>query len=45
MKNKYQFISWFPEWNGFHFVTYRGAFADVYKYSVIFGWFEIRRWR
>jgi len=45
MKSNYQFISWFPEWYGLHLVTHRGAFSNVYKYSIMLGWFEIRRWR
>jgi len=43
MKN-YQFIFW-NEWQGFHFITFRGQFADVYKWSILFGYWEIRRWR
>ena len=48
MKNDLQFIKWYPEWHGFHFI--RGnplkepaAFHLIYKWSVHFGFWEVRR--
>lgn len=43
--SKYSFKSWFPKWQGFHLITFQGAFATIYKYAILFGFWEVRRWR
>ena len=42
----YQWINWFPRWQGFGFkrsLQY-SAWACIYDWYLWFGWFEIRRW-
>jgi hypothetical protein len=44
-KTKYSFKNWYPSWIGFHVITFRGQLADIYKYTIHLGWFEIRMFR
>ena len=48
MRTQYQFINWFPEWQGFH--LYRPDYAKtdmalIYEWMLDLGWWEVRRWR
>ena len=45
---KIQFIDWYPEWHGIHFikgnpVKQPAAFHLIYKYSLWLGYWEIRK--
>ena len=33
------------KWIGFHFLTFTGMMAGIYKYVIQLGILEIRRWR
>ena len=44
----YQFVNWYPEWHGFHFIKSNPlkkpeAFHLIYKWSLWLGWWEIRK--
>jgi hypothetical protein len=43
--NRYQFIWWFPCWNGFHFTRFKLGLALIYEWSLMLGYVEIRKWR
>lgn len=41
-----QFVWWFPEWCGFGFSRWHGhPLAWMYRWSVLLGFCEFRRWR
>ena len=45
---KFQLISWFPHWQGFHFVRFQPDKTDIaliYKWSLSFAFWEVRRWQ
>lgn len=44
---KYQFINWFPEWQGFGLCrfTTKDSLLGVYKWMFAFGFWELRRWQ
>jgi len=39
-----QIFSWFPEYKGFHFGYFKNGMALIYKWSLILGFIEIRKW-
>lgn len=44
---RYQFVSWFPRWQGFGFHRYdpqETGLAMIYEWSLRLGWFEVRKW-
>jgi len=44
---KFQFVSWFPEWQGFHFVRLHKDKTDlayIYDWCLSFAFWEIRKW-
>jgi len=46
MNKLFQFISWFPNWNGFHFIVtkpYQGIFT-IYEWCFYLGFWEVRKW-
>ena len=45
-----QFVKWFPEWHGFHYIKSNpskepAAFHLIYKWSLHFGFWEIRKFQ
>jgi len=48
MKKKYkglQFVNWFPKWKGFAFGRWKGTYRYIYDWSLVLGFWEIRRWQ
>ena len=49
MAQKYfQFINWFPDWQGFHYKRLSINTTDlayIYEWMIWIGYFEIRKWR
>jgi len=41
---KYQFVNWFPEWQGFGFARATGAMALIFDWYIWLGFWEIRKW-
>lgn len=41
---RYQFINWFPKWQGFHFRKAVYGLALLYDWYLWLGFWEIRRW-
>lgn len=48
-RDKFQFVNWFPEWQGIGFERLReakhGSLAHIYCWVLWLGWFEVRRWK
>lgn len=39
-----QFVWWFPDWKGFGFYRYERGMARIYRWSLVLGFVEVRRW-
>lgn len=44
-KRNYQFIFWFPVWQGFHFyrMTYKNRWSLIYEWFLYLGFWELRK--
>jgi len=44
---EYQFVSWWPDWHGFHFLKPdpKSGYARIYEWYLYLGWWEIRKWK
>jgi len=40
-----QFVSWFPGWKGFCFKHWEGNMRFIYSWSLVLGFWEIRKWQ
>lgn len=49
MEKKYQFIKWFPEWNGIFYKRIRHedrkSLCYIYEWFLGLGFWEIRKWQ
>jgi len=41
---KYQFVKWFPNWQGLDYAKATGASALIYDWYVRLAFWEIRKW-
>lgn len=41
---KWQFVNWFPQWKGLFIWKPKAGMKFIYKYSLVIGFFELRRW-
>ena len=41
---RYQFVSWFPLWQGFHFLRSFYGLTLIYDWYLFLGFWEIRKW-
>jgi hypothetical protein len=37
-------IVWWPTWHGFDFYRFKRGMAKIYRWSLVLGFIEIRRW-
>lgn len=44
MVKRFQFVWWFPRWSRPRLHRWEGDLRKIYRYSLILGWLEIRRW-
>jgi hypothetical protein len=43
---RYQFISWFPSWQWVAFIRFKHTgLALIYEWSLMLGFWEVRKWR
>jgi len=42
---KYQFINYFPKWQGLYFRRAVYSMAEIYEWYLWIGFLEIRKWR
>ena len=43
---KYEFIKWFPDWHGIHFIKFdskKTNMALIYEWHLVLGFWEIRK--
>jgi hypothetical protein len=43
-KDKYQWVNWWPEWVGFHFIKSVFAMKLIYDWYLFLGFWELRKW-
>lgn len=41
----FQFINWFPYWQGIKVVSWKNRPFPFLHWSILFGFFEIRKWK
>ena len=46
MNERYQFINWFPDWQGVWFQRFdpECSISVCYEWSLCIGFFEVRKW-